>query len=878
MGKSSTNGALTPKLRYALIGSLTMMAAGGTLTSCSGDSDFGSSLREGYIHLATDLNTEVRESSNSKSRAGVDITAEDLTLTLTSADGQVNRTYSSINEFDAEEAYRVGDYTFTAFYGSEESEGFEVPYYFGSTNFSVVNGRVTEVELTVSLANTMVTVIPTEAFKSYFGNKFSATLHSVGGSFVEYAADETRPAYLRPGNVTLTASVTLPTGSSATLQVGTFEAEPRTHYKVTMDLADNFGEAVLVVTFDDMTSLQPVSITLSDDMVNSPAPVLTLQGTEAATPLVVTEGNTPASDVRVDVHAEGQLKSLTLTTTGNPELLAAGWPAEVDLVSASEAEIAAMSALGFRAWGATMSNTKWASVVFTDLIPSLRGQGATFTLRATDRFGKVSDPVSLQVSLLPQVLKILSTEPVESKAETMTINIQYNGTADPSTLSFLIAEEGSENWIGAKVVSVTPGAIEGTYVVVIEIPASMKSFRLKVKSQVAETGATSVQRELVPVIVNIPEGSVWATKVYATLSSEVYTAQELSNATFKVETSLSARSGNTEISNLGDGKYLISGLEPASNYSLKAVVNGEESDAVEITTEAEIAVPNGDFEDLVTTINSNIQQGGLWTITALGSATRYSTSVDIAVKEPKGWASTNAKTFYAGASNLNSWYTIPSVFNSGVTWITHQPTCKVMGIGQTGYDETPAEYQNLSASSGSNAMVIRNVAWDANGAEVPYKSQTGNTSYSNYYCSNVPTVANRSAGKLFLGSYGFNGSTETLNQGVDFTSRPESLTGDYKYVCDSQDTSETGVVTVEILSGNEVIASGTQNLGAVGDYTRFTVPLAYKVIDRKATSLRIMFCSSNRDESSIMTTNYCNKLECCSRGASLTVDNLKFIY
>ncbi|MDE5971385.1 MAG: PCMD domain-containing protein, partial [Muribaculaceae bacterium] len=173
---------------------------------------------------------------------------------------------------------------------------------------------------------------------------------------------------------------------------------------------------------------------------------------------------------------------------------------------------------------------------------------------------------------------------------------------------------------------------------------------------------------------------------------------------------------------------------------------------------------------------------------------------------------------------------------------------------------------------------IRNVAWDAAGPSIAHKSQTGHTDFSNYYCSNVPSVANRSAGKMFLGSYSFDGTDETLDQGVSFRSRPMALTGYYKYEADSHSADEAGTVTVEILNGNDVIGRGHMELAAVGDYTQFTLPLAYSVNDREATSLRILFSSSNRPDSEIVTTDRCNKLECCSRGSALTVDNLMFNY
>ena len=88
-----------------------------------------------------------------------------------------------------------------------------------------------------------------------------------------------------------------------------------------------------------------------------------------------------------------------------------------------------------------------------------------------------------------------------------------------------------------------------------------------------------------------------------------------------------------------------------------------------------------------------------------------------------------------------------------------------------------------------------------------------------------------------------------------------------------------GVMTVEILSGDAVIGSGSVELAEASSYTAFSVPVVYAVRNRRATSLRIMITSSNHtEEADIKTTNYCGKPECSSRGAALTIDNLKFSY
>lgn len=759
-----------------VVAAMAVVAAAG----CDGGSAVGISDGCGQIRLSADVDARVTVSASSKAEGDqpLAVAVEDLSLRLRSDNGSVDRTFASISEFPSDERFRVGGYTLSASYGSVDNEGFDSPYYYGEAVFSVVHDQVAEVTVTASLANSMVSIAPTEAFVKYFGSEYSSSLHSEGGDYITVTSGETRPVYLRPGSVTLTTAVTLPAGQNVTLEAGTFEAKPRTHYTVTLDVDNSFGDAELIVTFDELTETEPFTITLSSEVINAPAPVVTA----TALSVTVPQGELPDADLRFDVAVPGTLRSLTLTTAGAPALFGAGWPAEIDLVGGNADIKAVMQAYGLRAPGAGMASTKFASVVLTDLVPRLVDSGATFTLRATDRTGKVSEPVVITVNLTDPLPKL---------------------------------------------------------------------------------GVSAVG------------GRVWATRAYLSVAN----MKPGETPSFFMSSNGPAAFVKVDAVLQDDGTYLLTGLEPATTYYVKVSVDGTEQGASNpdvFTTENAAQVPNGDFEQLHQTISANLQQGGRWTQTAGG--TRYTTTVDITVGEPEGWATTNAKTFYESASNRNSWYMIPSVFNTTLSWVTNQPTAKFWGIGQNAYTETPGVYKNLSAQSGSNAMVIRNVAWDAAGANISDKSQTGNTDYSNYYCSNRPTVANRSAGKMFLGSYSYNGSSESFNQGVSFGSRPASLSGYYKYEADDQSADEAGTVTVEILNGNDVIGRGQMELVAVGDYTLFTVPMTYGVVDRNATALRILFSSSNRPDSEIVTTDYCNKLECCSRGSALTVDNLKFNY
>lgn len=304
-----------------------------------------------------------------------------------------------------------------------------------------------------------------------------------------------------------------------------------------------------------------------------------------------------------------------------------------------------------------------------------------------------------------------------------------------------------------------------------------------------------------------------------------------------------------------NGRLVAEGLNPSTSYSVRAnFLDIYSTNAVSVTTESGAGVPNGDFEELEETINiGSINQGGRFRETYLGRWQVLTTSYN--VSEPNGWASVNAKTCNASASNQNTWFVVPSTLNSS------------------------------ESKAGSFAMIVRNVAWDLNGTTPEDYTQTWGSLEGDIYNHNEPSIANRSAGKLFLGSYSYSNGTETYDEGIEFASRPVSLKGYYKYVQDGNDTNETGTVTVSLLNGETVIGTGNIALNTASDYTEFDVPINYTDESQKATELRIMITSSNHasynqeeETASIKTTNYNGRTESTSRGAMLTVDNLTFSY
>ena len=305
--------------------------------------------------------------------------------------------------------------------------------------------------------------------------------------------------------------------------------------------------------------------------------------------------------------------------------------------------------------------------------------------------------------------------------------------------------------------------------------------------------------------------------------------------------------------NVADRRVTVKTLTPSTSYEIAVISGSNDSHGFGVTTESALELPNADFEDIDETISmKHVNCGGKYS--NLSSWMPIYNKADIIVSEPKKWASVNKKTCAKFASTSNTWFQVP--------------TTEIIP----------------STGSGQWAVRLRNAAWSWHGVEPARDARTDR----HYYSSYAPTLANRSAGKLFLGSYSVDKSgLETYNEGIAFRSRPTAVSGIYTFVQDYHDTSETGLVVISLVNdedGKEVeIGRGVGYLKPSTSFTRFNVPVVYSIRNKRATRLKLMVASSNHasysieeESRNIKTSDYLETA--VSTGAELTVDQLSLLY
>ena len=793
------------------------------------------------------LTSSVGEESRATQSQAPEINLADVTIHIVKDDGSVDKEFP-YSELEANSTLPTGAYTLEAYYGSENDEGFEKPYFYGAAEFHIYDSETSNPEVLISLSNSMVSVTYSEAFKNYF-SAYTTTLQSEAGVPVTFSQIENRPAYLKPGEIAITINATKTTGTQISLQPASIKAKAKTYYNVTFDVnGGNVGDATLSITFDDATTLEPIEIDLSDALVKAPAPVLTAKGFESGVSFDVKEGDVLGEAVQIVGIAESGIAEVTLGIQ-SAYLQAKGWPSSIELVGASEDEKTLLRDMGFEIAGLWSNVDKMFVIKFNKVISALKAEGSdpshTFTVQVKDKYSKVAEsPLTLAFNTNPVSLSFVAAETLYQGAKTLALTVNYTGDNLANNVKFYaINSAGGEQQCAIQsVATVTEGE---QYTVVIAIPATTNDLKLWADYNGIFTTPQVTVPNTYKYTLSVDEGNVWSHEATITVSDAAALGGKLylNGAEYTNYT--------TEGANI-----TIKGLAKTTQYTVRlADSEGFISTLVSFTTEDELAVPNGDFENLTQTISvSDMNQGAQYNIWPAN----YQNKETFVISEPNGWGSINNTTCNTSASNLNSWFLIPSTYNTTLSWSAYNSFRK--------NSKTPDVYSGLTAQSGSNAMVVRNVGWNANGTS---PSDSGGAFNTTYYCENIPTVANASAGQLFL---------ET-----SFGVRPVTLTGYYKYkLCDAGlDETEKAKVTVTVYdSSNAVVGQGSVELGPSTDYTqytRFNVPVTYSVL-KKANKIKIMITSSNRAEGSVKVSDHLGEREASKYGAILTVDNLSFSY
>lgn len=804
------------------------------LAACSEDNPWMNSDGEGGILPLVNADSHVKDAIPTRATA-MTPDVQEFGLKLTKADGQFTKTWDRLADFDEKQGFRSGEYTLEAFYGSIDEEGFEKPCYKGAAQVVVKPGEQTEVAVTATLANSMVSIDYTDAFKNYFAD-YQTSLHTEGYGYNELPKDCPDPMYVAPGKVQISVAFTKPNGQSATVQPAEFTAEARHHYHVTLDCNNgNVGDAQLIVTFDDTVDQEEVIVDLSDELLNMPEPEVTPQGFTDGQTLQLIEHSPADSPMKFTAYVPAGIQAATFTV--NSDSYTPPFGREVDLASADGAVQSQLAAAGIKVLGLFKNPDKLATVDFSGLIEQLPAGTHTITLQMKDRLTRVNAPVSVTIVNAPLELSFISAPVCPFGSTSATVNISYNGT-DPRRDITVQGLNDDGVWVDCPVTSAAATNAKArksrsdafpskAYALGVTVPVTTRDIQVRIYYKGVQKATGVIKRG-------------YAVEANAFARHAILTVKTNKESIASTVNSLRVYDGEKELGagnitrDPANGTVTITNLKGSTRYHLyftTASSGSSFTDAdVAFTTEAEAQVENAGMEN--------------W----------YSEKVH------------SQKTLGIG-EDIYRWF--PNAQGSNY-WGTRNATTTGQSTGTTCY------YTSFSGTINSgNAAEISTLGW---GKGVTFGG-----------ANDKPQVT---AGMLFMGSHSYSGSEttfepskETFDYGRSFTSRPTSLSFDYKFTSHNSEAFKAYVV-IENRAGGKTTRLAYGELVSntnVSNFTNTTIRLNYSNLTLKATHAYIVFISSNAENPGVSKHQgsknaFKGNSDSKYIGNVLTVDNIKFNY
>ncbi len=218
---------------------------------------------EGTVKFAVDADSRVEAVTRSNVS---DYTAlpgnGEFTIVLTnSSDDEI---YSGrIDGYVTSTALKAGNYSVKASYGTASDEGFGKPCFSGEKSFAVTGGGTTAVSIPVSLSNSIIRIVCTDGFDSYYTD-YSFVVKTGGGTEIPFPKGETRAAFVDAYSVTVSGTLTNQGGKTQTFSKDYKSLSPKTCHTVRFDVS-NVGGNSITVTFDDtVEDVELVEVDLND--------------------------------------------------------------------------------------------------------------------------------------------------------------------------------------------------------------------------------------------------------------------------------------------------------------------------------------------------------------------------------------------------------------------------------------------------------------------------------------------------------------------------------------------------------------------------------------------------------------------------------------
>ena len=225
-----------------------------TLSACAEKEAQSEQQGKGRVDISLVTSSEVVDT-----RANISCTtpaAEDFALTIEGVGSDFSANYASIDEFHADSYLRYGSYKATVVAGDVNEEGYDKATFIGSQEFVVEARKHTDVEVTATIANSLVKVETTENFERYFEGGYTLKLTTAAGNEFDVTA-QSELLFIAPVEFIVTGTAVKQSAQSGkegtTVALPEFkqsDVKPQTIYTVKLDV-EQAGSATLTITLNE---------------------------------------------------------------------------------------------------------------------------------------------------------------------------------------------------------------------------------------------------------------------------------------------------------------------------------------------------------------------------------------------------------------------------------------------------------------------------------------------------------------------------------------------------------------------------------------------------------------------------------------------------
>lgn len=173
---------------------------------------------------------------------------DDFILTISDASG-ASVWAGNAASWDPATKLKSGDYTVTASYGNIEDEGFGKPCFEGTQTFTVKTDETSHVNISATLANTVIRITCSENLKNYYKD-YSFKLGRNNADIVTFAKDETRAAFVDGYKITVSGTLVTETGAEKTFSRDYTGLASATAYNMVFDVA-GVGNGTVTISFNN---------------------------------------------------------------------------------------------------------------------------------------------------------------------------------------------------------------------------------------------------------------------------------------------------------------------------------------------------------------------------------------------------------------------------------------------------------------------------------------------------------------------------------------------------------------------------------------------------------------------------------------------------